>query len=357
MNLTTTPHPVDPLLSLAQSMVVTSDTPLLLLDSDLSVIAASITFCRAFALDPKLVTGSSILSMGHGQWNLPRLRSLLSATSSGGADIDKYEMDLSAADGTGDRRLELSAHKLSYDDAEGTRLLLSVFDLTDARAAEKIKDGLIADNLMLMDELQHRVANSLQIIASVLMQSARRVTNDETRSHLEIAHNRVLSVATIQKHLTATGADTVQLRTYFTQLCDSIGASMIAYPEELSIIVESDERTVPSATSISLGLIVTELVINCLKHAFPEDTGGKITVKYMNNGSDWTLIVADDGIGIRTSGSLPVAGLGTSIVEALSQQLQAHTSIADGNPGTIVSIVHTQTEASAGEDLPLVEAI
>jgi len=357
MNLTTTPLQGDPLLSLAQSMVVTSDTPLLLLDSDLGVIAASISFCRAFALDPKLVTGRSILSMGDGEWNLPRLKSLLSATGSGGADIDKYEMDLPAADGSGDRRLELSAHKLSYDDADGTRLLLSVLDLTEARAAEKIKDGLIADNLMLMNELQHRVANSLQIIASVLMQSARRVTNDETRNHLEIAHNRVLSVATIQKHLTATGADNVKLRPYFTQLCESIGASMIAYPEELSITVESDEKTVPSATSISLGLIVTELVINCLKHAFPDDSGGKITVEYRNDESGWTLIVADDGIGIHSSGSPPVAGLGTSIVEALSEQLQAQASIADGKPGTVVSIVHKLAGTSAGQDMPLVEAI
>jgi len=236
-------------------------------------------------------------------------------------------------------------------------LLLSIVDLTEARAAEKIKDGLIADNLMLMNELQHRVANSLQIIASVLMQSARRVSNDETRTHLENAHNRVLSVATIQKHLTATGADDVQLRPYLTQLCQSIGASMIAYPEERSITVESDETTVPSAISISLGLIVTELVINCLKHAFPGDHSGRITVEYRNDGSGWTLIVADDGIGIHAAGSPPVAGLGTSIVEALSQQLQARTAIADGNPGTIVSIVHKQAEASAGEDLPLVEAI
>ncbi len=346
-----------PLLNLAQSMVVTSDTPLLLLDSDLQVITASISFCRAFALDPQLVTGNSILDMGHGEWDLPRLKSLLSATGSGGADIDKYEIDLVASDDNGARRLELSAHKLSYDDADGTRLLLSVLDLTDAYAADKVKDELIADNSMLMKELQHRVANSLQIIASVLMQSARRVTNDETRNHLEVAHNRVLSVATIQKHLTASGADDVQLRPYFTQLCQSIGASMIAYPKELSITVESDDTTVPSATSISLGLIVTELVINCLKHAFPEGSGGRITVGYRKDESGWTLVVADDGKGMQTSGPPPVPGLGTSIVEALAQQLQAHTDVADGDPGTIVSIVHKETALHAADDLPVVEAV
>jgi len=347
----------EPLLSLAQSMVVTSDTPLLLLDSDLRVIAASISFCRAFALDPQLVTGNSILAMGQGEWDLPRLKSLLSATGSGGADIDKYEIDLVAGDEKGARRLELSAHKLSYDEADGTRLVLSVLDLTAAHAADKVKDGLIADNLMLMKELQHRVANSLQIIASVLMQSARRVTNDETRNHLEVAHNRVLSVATIQKHLTATGTDDVKLQPYLAQLCQSIGASMIADPDDLSITVESDDTVVPSATSISLGLIVTELVINCLKHAFPEGSRGRIRVGYGKDDSGWTLVVADDGKGMQTSGPPPVAGLGTSIVEALAQQLQAHTEVADGNPGTIVSIVHEETAVNAADDLPLVEAV
>ena len=64
------------------------------------------------------------------------------------------------------------------------RLLLSVSDVTDARLAERLKDDLLREKAILYQELQHRVANSLQIIASVLMQSARRVPSAETRSHL-----------------------------------------------------------------------------------------------------------------------------------------------------------------------------
>ncbi len=338
-------------------MVVTSDTPLLLLDGDLTVLAASLSFCRAFDLDPTLVAGRPIFAMGNGEWDLPRMKSLLTAIVSGGAEVDKYEMELETRDGRGKRCLELSAHKLDYADTDNVRILLSVLDKTDAHAAAKEKDALVADKVMLMKELQHRVANSLQIVASVLMQSARRTGNDESRVHLQTAHNRVLSVASIQKQLAETGASEVELGPYFTQLCSSIGASMIADPDQMSIKVDVDDSSVASETSVSLGLIVTELVINCLKHAFPDDRGGIIDVRYKSDDAGWTLHVDDNGVGMPTRPSRATAGLGTSIVEALARQLRARIEIADAKPGTCVSIVHQSPEIAGADVLPLVRAI
>ena len=72
---------------------------------------------------------------------------------------------------------------------------LAVADVTAARAADKLKDDLLREKAILLQEVQHRVANSLQIIASVLLQSARKVQSEETRGHLKDAHNRVMSVA------------------------------------------------------------------------------------------------------------------------------------------------------------------
>ena len=348
---------VEPAITLAQAMVVTSDTPLLLLDGDLTVLAASLSFCRAFDLDPALVTGQPIFALGSGEWDLARLKSLLTATVSGGAEVDKYEMDLEARDGRGVRCLELSAHKLDYADLDKVRLLLSVSDMTEARAAAKVKDGLVADKVLLIQELQHRVANSLQIIASVLMQSARRISNDEIRVHLQKAHNRVLSVASIPKQLSVTGVDEVALRPYFTQLCASLGASMIADDDQVSIAVDCDDSSVHSDKSVSLGLVVTELVINALKHAFPDGRKGKIGVAYMADDGGWTLIVDDNGVGMPAKPSDAIAGLGTSIVEALARQLRARIAITDAHPGTSISLVHQAVEAGGAEVLPLVRAI
>ena len=77
---------------IAETSAVPSDTPLLLLGGELTVLAASNSFCRAFGLDPALITGEPVFAMGSGEWDLPRLKSLLTATGSGGAKIEKYEM-------------------------------------------------------------------------------------------------------------------------------------------------------------------------------------------------------------------------------------------------------------------------
>ena len=144
----------------------------------------------------------SLSRSGAGEWDVPQLRSLLNATLSGAAEVDAYEMDLKR-DGRAPRRLVITAHQLDYGDAANVRLLLAVSDVTDARLAERLKDDLLREKAILFQELQHRVANSLQIIASVLMQSARRVPSAETRSHLYDAHSRVMSVAALQQQLAA----------------------------------------------------------------------------------------------------------------------------------------------------------
>ena len=208
--------------------------------------------------------------------------------------------------------------------------------------AEKIRDDLLQEKAFLLQEVQHRVANSLQIIASVLLQSARNVQSEETRVHLQDAHSRVMSIATVQKQLASSQLGDVKLRPYLTQLCQSLGASMIRDHNKQSIEVDVDESSVGADVSISLGLIVTELVINALKHAFPESRPGRITVDYLAHGPNWTLSIGDNGVGMPAEAANAPAGLGTSIVEALARQLKASVRVTEANPGTMVAIIHTQ---------------
>jgi two-component sensor histidine kinase len=195
--------------------------------------------------------------------------------------------------------------------------------------------------------VQHRVANSLQIIASVILQNARRVHSEEIRGHLQDVHHRVMSVAVLQRQLAASRLGDVELRTYFDSLCKSIGASMIRDHNQISLSVSADESEVHADVSVSLGLIVTELVINALKHAFPGRRRGKIVVGYESHGPNWALSVSDDGVGMSRAPAK--AGLGTSIIEALAKQLTAHVQVADENPGTKVSIIHAQIAAVEDE--------
>ena len=338
------PASADVALNLALAVIASSTAPLLLLNEDMTLLAASKSFCAAFGIAPKAIAGLALGALGAGEWGAPQLAALLEATASGYADISGYEIDLKR-DSKPHGRPVLNAQKLDYGAGERVRLLLSVSDVTDARQAEKLKDEMLKEKAVLLQELQHRVANSLQIIASVLMQSARKVQSDETKAHLHDAHQRVMSVAALQRQLAASSVDDVALRPYFTTLCNSIGASMIRDHDQMSIEVSVDDSVTNPDMSVSLGLIVTELVINALKHAFPDDKKGKIKVDYKSHGPNWALSVNDDGIGMSADVASAKAGLGTSIIQALSAQLKAVIRIADANPGTSVSISHTQIAA------------
>jgi two-component sensor histidine kinase len=321
------------------AVIASSNEPLLFLTADLEVIAASASFCRAFQIDPASVPGRPLSDLGGGEWAMPQLSSLLRATASGSTQIEAYEIDL-VRKGQAPRSLVLNARKLEDGNMDHVRLLLAITDVTLARAEARQKDDLIREKAILLQEVQHRVANSLQIIASVLLQSARRVQSEEARGHLRNAHHRVMSIAAVQRHLAASTLGDVALRPYFVQLCESLGASMIHDPERLSIVVTVDESVATANVSVSLGLIITELVINALKHAFPEQKHGKIMVDYRSDGLKWTLSVKDDGIGMPTNTAKP--GLGTGIVEALARQLGGHISVADALPGTAFTLVHDE---------------
>jgi len=218
-------------------------------------------------------------------------------------------------------------------------LLIAVLDVTALRLEKQRTDDLLREKQVLLQELQHRVANSLQIIASVLMQSVRRVQSDEARTHLNDAHHRVMPIATLQRQLAQSGEGDVALRTFFTDLCNSIGASMISDQQHITITPQIDNSVINSDEALSLGLIVTELVINALKHAFALDVAnGRVVVFYTAAGGAWTLTVNDDGRGMPEDSQ---SGLGTGIVEALAGKLKATVKVTPANPGTCVTIAHS----------------
>jgi two-component sensor histidine kinase len=235
----------------------------------------------------------------------------------------------------------VQARRLTYLDLEQTRILVAVSDVTDARAETTLKEEAAHGNRILLQEVRHRVANSLQIIASVLLRNARATTSEETRDHLQNAHNRVMSVAALERLLSTSEDGDIEVHAYFTRLCESITASMIGDVDQISLIVEGGDGVVEAGVSVSLGLIVTELMINALKHAFPDGRPGQIIVDYNFHGPNWILCVRDDGVGMPLAGSVRT-GLGTNIVAALAGQLHALVETTAENPGTQVSIKHTR---------------
>lgn len=319
------------------AVIALSNEPLVYLSDDLQVIATSASFCQAFDLTPAAVTGKKLSLLGEGEWNIPQVISLLKATAKGLAAVEMYETRLTRPNQP-TLQLVVNAHLLKDEAGTHPRLLVAITDVTRARTELREREDLLRDNEVLLHEIQHRVANSLQIIASVLMQSARRVQSDEARGHLRDAHSRVMSIATVQRLLAESALDDVAIGDYLRQLCDSLSASMIPEPARLMISVVSDDARLAANLSVSIGLIVTELVINCLKHAFQPDQRGCITVTYRCGARGWQLSVGDNGVGMPLQAAEMHPGLGTSIIHALATQLKADVRVADNRPGTLVTI-------------------
>jgi chemotaxis protein methyltransferase CheR len=170
---------------------------------------------------------------------------------------------------------------------------------------------------------------------------AKAVDSEETRHHLHDAHKRVMSVAVVQRHLHAAATSgTIELVPYLKKLCEALAHSMIGDRRMISLKVGGKAGSANCRDAESIGLIVTELVINSLKHAF-KTKKGQITVWYDVAGTDWKLSVADNGMG-RPDGvfAQPKTGLGTGIVKALAKQLGAQMVTSSGPHGTTVTVTH-----------------
>jgi hypothetical protein len=179
--------------TLAQAIVNTIHEPLLVLDSQFHVLSASRSFYEIFQVDPEQTYGRLLYSLGDGQWNIPALRLLLETIIPEQTAMNGFEVTHDFP-GLGRRTMLLNARKVLYDASADMTILLAFTDVTARRWVEREKaelleraEELLEQKQVLLQEMEHRVANSLQIIASILMLKARLVTSEETRQHLKDA--------------------------------------------------------------------------------------------------------------------------------------------------------------------------
>jgi chemotaxis protein methyltransferase CheR len=333
--------------TLAQAIVNTIIEPFVVLDDGFGVLAASRSFYHTFKVHPAQTQGRLLFDLGDGQWDIPALRVLLETIIPEKTEMEGFEVEHDFP-GLGPRTMLLNARKVIYDNSNTHTILLAFLDVTERRAIEKEKADLLSqtEELLrqkqnLLAEMQHRVANSLQIIASILLLKARAVTSDETRLHLHDAHRRVMSVAAVQQHLHASdGIDEIEVSSYLTTLCGSLGTSMTGDSRPIAIEVVADAGMIDSSEAVSIGLVVTELLINAIKYAFPfAKSDAQILVTYQISGADWKLTIADNGIGKLLDETVkPSGGLGTAIVKALVRQLDAQMETSSTPAGMSIAI-------------------
>jgi PAS domain S-box-containing protein len=326
---------------LAEAIVDSVRDPQLVLDQDLRVVTANRAFYRTFRMSRQDIRGRPVYGLGDGQWDIPELRLLLANVASQHSVMEAYEVERNFP-GIGRRSMLLNAREVFKHGDARKLILLAIEDVTERGAAEREIAELLQQKETLLQEMQHRIANSLQIIAGILLLKARTVQSEETRLHLRDAHVRVMSVVAVQQQLQgARHGQPIEIGPYLSRLCDTLTASMIGDSRPISVKVEADAGALASDEAISMGLVTTELVINALKHAFPNDSAGEICVSYEVDEANWRLSVSDNGAGLRQDGSDRAhTGLGNSIVESLAHQLKAFVETTTRSPGVTVAVVH-----------------
>jgi two-component sensor histidine kinase len=344
-------NPVDHAATLAAAIVNTLRVPLLVLNGDLRVITASPSFSQTFKVLPDETSGRLLCDLGNGQWDIPALYHFLENVIPRHTPMEAFEVEHEFPE-IGHRVMSLDAREIRHPEADSPELLLVIEDITERRAAEREQQDLLRQKDLLLAETQHRINNSLQIIANILLLKAQAVRSEESRRHLQDAHERVVSVVTVQNHLQAVGLGAkVAIGPYLSSLCASLGHSMISDHRPIALDVQANGDDVQSGQAVRLGLITTELVINAVKHAFPDRRTGRILVNYVAAGGDWGLSVADDGVGLPAPrDEHPSDGLGTGIVEVLARQLGGWIEVTTGAQGTTVAVLSAGA-ALSGTDI------
>ncbi|WP_246716975.1 MULTISPECIES: PAS domain-containing protein [unclassified Methylocystis] len=187
-----TVEPLDPQYApvLAQAVVDTVRDPLLVLNCHLRVAVASRSFFHNFAVTPEEVIGRSVYEILDGRFNIARLASLLDKILPEHAVAEDFEIDAEFPR-IGRRVVIVTAREVFFTSNAHKAILLSFTDVTRRRSIEKEKDSLLSETRKLLREkevllleMQHRIFNSLQIIANIIMMKTRVTTSEEARRHL-----------------------------------------------------------------------------------------------------------------------------------------------------------------------------
>lgn len=179
---------------------------------------------------------------------------------------------------------------------------------------------------LLNREADLRIKNSLQLVASLLERQARQAQVVDTRAALQAANARIDAVARVHASLLDKKASNgaIELRDYLASLCTSISQAFGAEERGIDVKIDLQPLAVQPDTARSIGIIVTELVTNAIRHGFPLAQEGTVRVTGAAESSCYYLRVEDDGVGLPRNGNMPLAPrMGLVLVNALAAQVRA----------------------------------
>lgn len=208
--------------------------------------------------------------------------------------------------------------------------------------------ALAAERELLLREVNHRVGNSLQIIASLLHLQASSATQDDVKVALTNAMGRVAAVAQVHRRLyTSHDLKSVLLNQYLDALLDDLRRS--AEGNRMSrLTLNAEPIEIDPDRAVAIGIIVNELVMNAVKYAYP-DGSGPIHVDLHADGDDILLSIADKGVGTNGKNDPRSTGMGQRIVSAMASKLEACVERDPDHAGTRIVLRFPRTKAPAAK--------
>lgn len=219
--------------------------------------------------------------------------------------------------------------EVHFEQGVAARFVGVSLDLTEVKRNEQQlqdiineRDMLLEQKEILLNDVNHRVKNSLQLVVSILRIEARSTLDLSVRASLQQASRRVHAVSSVHELIyKSQNVTQVDIGDYIPQLVDYLSSSVASPEQSIQTVARSDSLVLPTDTAISVALLVNELVTNAHKHAFVGREQGLVEVVVTSEANYFVVVVKDNGIGRIDSDAS--RGLGSRIVDGIVSQLKA----------------------------------
>ena len=310
-----------------------------ILDTNFRVVRANKAMANRLNVDPEEAIGLTCYNVVHGLNTPPPFCPYLKLLEDGQEHTAEVHEDRLG----GDFIVSVSPLHDSYGNLIGSVHVAR--DITDRKKAEdKIKKSL-KEKEVLLSEIHHRVKNNMQIISSLLNLQSQYVTSAETVDVLQESQDRVKAMATIYEKLSQSNDLTkINFESYIHSIVNGLFYSHKIKEGQINPIIKIENIMLNIETAIPCGLIISELVSNSLKHAFPEGKEGKLCVSIKSHDNKYEMKISDDGIGFPEDIDFKNTDtLGLKLVNTLVKQIDGKITL-DRSYGTEYNIIFRELE-------------
>ena len=216
----------------------------------------------------------------------------------------------------------------------------NIRDIEKRKLIEDVKEAVLSEKVTILQELQHRIKNSLSIIISLINMESARLSDPQIKESLLNIRNRINSISKLYNLLSSSQNEVdIPFDQYVEKVITSLFKSYFKETEKINLEMNLDKIQVDVDIALSVGLILNELVTNSLKYAFPNNLKGSIKITLERKNEDIVIDVYDDGIGTPSDFAIDHSeGLGMSLVNVLTKQIEGKFTKRKNSNGTLLRV-------------------